>query len=503
MISACVGSLLTSLLVTPLDVVKTRLQSQTVIATPTCAAPFSFTNNASAYEKLCTCCREVFFAPEQARTTSVTGSATSGIRQNIANVIAGGIARSRRGASDSHGHHHHNHNHSHSHSHSHNHSHNHNRARGTSAGCGPSIIQQHQEGTVVGMKASKAQQQRLEQLAANCIENNHASKAAQERYFHGTWDGVKKIVRHEGVSSLWRGLSPTVAMSIPATVIYFVGYDYLKDVLSERMNGSTSGTRLEGQTNLVEYRATLAPLAAGGFARTVAATVISPLELFRTRMQSVHTQTKGNSGLFRGVFQGVVTMVQQEGVLSLWRGLAPTLWRDVPFSAIYWMGYENIKKRLVSWDSRHNEPSLNEFEVAFASGALSGMIAAVLTTPFDVAKTRRQVDLDQPVHTRMIDLMRAIVREEGYRGLWRGLTARVAKVAPSCAIMISTYEIGKKALSEHWWGIGTSSSGGVTSPPSPSTSSAPRASDDPLVLMRDMQTSALTRLASTTTSSSL
>lgn len=197
-------------------------------------------------------------------------------------------------------------------------------------------------------------------------------------------------------------------------------------------------------------------------------------------------------------------MVQQEGVLSLWRGLGPTLWRDVPFSAIYWMGYENIKRRLVSWDSRHNKPSLNEFEVAFASGALSGMIAAVLTTPFDVAKTRRQVDLDQPVHTRMVDLMRAIVREEGYRGLWRGLTARVAKVAPSCAIMISTYEIGKKALSEHWWGIGTSSSSGGSSslPPSSSTSTS-IPSDDRLVLMRDMQASALTRLAPATTSSSL
>ncbi|KAG0031239.1 hypothetical protein BGZ81_001590 [Podila clonocystis] len=498
MISACVGSLLTSLLVTPLDVVKTRLQSQTVIATPTCAAPFSFTSNASAYEKLCTCCREVFFAPEQARST-VTGSATSGIRHNIANVIAGGIANSRRGgASDAHGHHH-----NHNHNHNHNHSHNHNHTRGTSAGCGPSIIQQHQEGTVVGMKASKAQQQRLEQLAANCIENNHASKAAQERYFHGTWDGVKKIVRHEGASSLWRGLSPTVAMSIPATVIYFVGYDYLKDVLAQRINGSSSRAGLGGQTYLVEYRETLAPLAAGGFARTVAATVISPLELFRTRMQSVHTETKGNSGLFRGVFQGVVTMVQQEGVLSLWRGLAPTLWRDVPFSAIYWMGYENIKRKLVAWDSRHSKPSLNEFEVAFASGALSGMIAAVLTTPFDVAKTRRQVDLDQPVHTKMIDLMRAIVREEGYRGLWRGLTARVAKVAPSCAIMISTYEIGKKALSEHWWGIGTSSSGGPSSSPPSSSISTSRASDDRLVLMRDMQSSALTRLAPTTTSTSL
>lgn len=109
-------------------------------------------------------------------------------------------------------------------------------------------------------------------------------------------------------------------------------------------------------------------------------------------------------------------MVQQEGVLSLWRGLGPTLWRDVPFSgkfdalvystcsllyslfnihdfkkltllccfrcaclAIYWMGYENIKRRLVSWDSRHNKPSLNEFEVAFASGALSGMVSIIVS----------------------------------------------------------------------------------------------------------------------------
>lgn len=46
----------------------------------------------------------------------------------------------------------------------------------------------------------------------------------------------------------------------------------------------------------------------------------------------MHTDTKGNAGLFRGVSQGIVAMVRTEGALSLWRGLAPTLWRDVPFS---------------------------------------------------------------------------------------------------------------------------------------------------------------------------
>ncbi|KAF9150727.1 hypothetical protein BG015_007452, partial [Linnemannia schmuckeri] len=246
MISACAGSLLTSLLVTPLDVVKTRLQSQTVVATPTCAAPFTYTSNASAYEKLCTCCREVFFAPSNSPTLS---AGTAGVRQNLAGVLAGVTRGGVR-------------NHAHDHPHHHNHRH----TRGTTAGCGPSILQQHQEGTVVGMKASRLQQQRLEQLAANCVENNHAARAAQERYFHGTWDGVKKIARYEGASSLWRGLSPTLAMSIPATVIYFVGYDYLKDVLSEQA-AALSPEMVFGQTFIYGYRETLAPLVAGGFAR--------------------------------------------------------------------------------------------------------------------------------------------------------------------------------------------------------------------------------------------
>ncbi len=102
----------------------------------------------------------------------------------------------------------------------------------------------------------------------------------------------------------------------------------------------------------------------------------------------------------------------------------------------------------------------------------------------------------QPVHTKMMSLMRAIVQEEGFRGLWRGLTARVAKVAPSCAIMISSYEIGKKALSEQWWGLGSSSSSSSSSPSSstPSSSSVGGGTaasaggvEDRLVLMRDRQ----------------
>ena len=68
--------------------------------------------------------------------------------------------------------------------------------------------------------------------------------------------------------------------------------------------------------------------------------------------------------------KGVKKMVAQDGSKALWRGLPPTLWRDVPFSAIYWMGYEECKQSLESL----KDQSMSDLHVAFLAGALSGMV---------------------------------------------------------------------------------------------------------------------------------
>ncbi|KAJ3216473.1 hypothetical protein HDU67_009428 [Dinochytrium kinnereticum] len=97
----------------------------------------------------------------------------------------------------------------------------------------------------------------------------------------------------------------------------------------------------------------------------------------------------------------------------------------------------------------------HEFWGPFAAGAAAGTpskLAAIVTTPFDVAKTLQQaVRHDEPGSGKppmknfgMIGVMRSIVSTNGLVGLFRGLSPRIAKVAPSCAIMISTYEFGKR-----------------------------------------------------------
>ncbi|XP_074796699.1 mitochondrial glutathione transporter SLC25A39 isoform X2 [Natator depressus] len=242
--------------------------------------------------------------------------------------------------------------------------------------------------------------------------------------FTGTLDAFVKITRYEGIRSLWSGLPPTLVMAVPATVIYFTSYDQLRDYLRCRMG--SQGAHV--------------PLVAGALARLGAVTVISPLELIRTKMQSRPLS-------YRELRVCIQSSVAQDGWLSLWRGWGPTVLRDVPFSALYWFNYELVKEWLCR-QSRLNEAT---FMVSFAAGAISGTVAAVLTLPFDVVKTQRQIELGDLETLRVAAskssstwlLLRRIRAESGTRGLFAGFLPRVIKVAPACAIMISTYEFGK------------------------------------------------------------
>jgi solute carrier family 25 protein 39/40 len=287
-----------------------------------------------------------------------------------------------------------------------------------------------------------------------------AVEETQRRAFTSTFDGLRKIARNEGITTLWRGLSPTLVMTVPANIIYFTGYDWLRFNKTSPVNKIVS----DGY----------APLVAGSIARIVAAMVVSPIEMFRTRMQA--STSTSSTGHLAETARGIREMVQVSGYTSLWRGLTLTLWRDVPFSGIYWWGYESIRGYLTDAREKSRDRSLDRdiprsqarsrsqsrenhtaiFTDSFAAGALSGAVASVLTTPFDVGKTRQQVFKDKSIGAKGELRVRApeerfmprflwhIFKEEGFAGLWKGWVPRTLKVAPACAIMISSYEVGKR-----------------------------------------------------------
>ncbi|KAF2661547.1 mitochondrial carrier protein-like protein [Lophiostoma macrostomum CBS 122681] len=394
MLSAVTGSVLTSLLVTPLDVVRVRLQSQAY--TPSASASTSSPRQLSALSitqfrdmppnlGISQCCREVFW-----------------INNNAAYCVAG-----------------------------------------------PTIAP-------------------INPLDTACV-----AEEAERRTINSTWDGLRKIAQNEGPRTLWRGLSPTLLMTIPANVIYFAGYDWMRNAHDSPFRRNISDT----------YN----PLVAGATARILAAIGVSPIEMFRTRMQAAN-HTASAAGHFRETMQGMRDLVATQGVRSLWRGLTLTLWRDVPFSAIYWWGYESGRNMLADVRgraearhdgtefragrgeerirrrsrSRSNENHTATLVNSFIAGAGSGAVAAFITTPFDVGKTRQQVaqhasegaqkgsaaKIVRPEEKSMPRFLWHIFEEQGIRGLFKGWTARCLKVAPACAIMISTYEFGKKMATD-------------------------------------------------------
>lgn len=392
MLSATSGSLLTGLLVTPLDVVRVRWQSQGVsqpqpidfkrLAISTTSLPSTFQPQNLG---VTACCREVFFA------------------------------------------------------------------NNTSEAClaGPQI-----SGPGSGI------------TAAEC-----AVEQSQQRTFNSTVDGLRKIARNEGVTTLWRGLSPTLVMAIPANIIYFTGYEWL------RYNPASPIQR-------AGLRDEYAPLVGGSIARILAATSVSPVELFRTRLQALSASSPSSGKPFLETFKGIKEMVGLHGYSALWRGLTLTLWRDVPFSGMYWLGYETIRNKLtdareqargrsvhldengerhdsrtrarVRRRSRSRENHTDTFTDSFIAGATSGAIASLATTPFDVGKTRTQVYREGPAGAKattaapeernMARLLWHIFKTEGIPGLFKGWIPRTLKVAPACAIMISSYEVGKRVF---------------------------------------------------------
>ncbi|XP_004302699.1 PREDICTED: mitochondrial substrate carrier family protein B-like [Fragaria vesca subsp. vesca] len=246
------------------------------------------------------------------------------------------------------------------------------------------------------------------------------------------WREATRIVNEEGFRAFWRGNLVTIAHRLPYSSVSFYAYERYKKLLH-----STFGEDLRGNatTDMCVH------FLGGGMAGITAASATYPLDLVRTRLSA-----QKNVVYYRGIGHAFHTICREERFLGLYKGLGATLLGVGPSIAISFSVYEALRS---FWQSER--PNDSTVMVSLACGSLSGIASSTATFPLDLVRRRMQLEgaggRARVYNTGIVGTFRHIIRNEGLRGLYRGILPEYYKVVPSVGIVFMTYETLKMFLS--------------------------------------------------------
>lgn len=227
--------------------------------------------------------------------------------------------------------------------------------------------------------------------------------------------GGGKIV----LKGLYSGLAGNIAGVLPASAIFVGVYEPSKQKLLK---------------SLPENFSAVAHLTAGALGGFAASLVRVPTEVVKTRMQT---------GQFTSAPNAVSLILKNEGFKGFYAGYGSFLLRDLPFDAIQFCIYEQLRigyKLAVKRD-------LNDPENAVI-GAFAGAFTGAITTPLDVIKTRLMVQGSANQYNGIFDCVQTIVKEEGASALLKGIGPRVLWIGIGGSIFFGVLESTKRMLAQ-------------------------------------------------------
>lgn len=247
--------------------------------------------------------------------------------------------------------------------------------------------------------------------------------AGARRAYTGSMNCATTLVRTEGAGALFKGLPPALLRQSTYGSMRYGLYAPIRDMLG------VDPTKPKSQVPLWKK------IAAGAGAGAIASGIANPTDLVKVRMQTDGMLLGQNGELmlkrYSGVGQCFVSIVREEGVFELWRGVGPTIGRASALAAAELASYDEIKMQLKQRDIVKSDGLFLHSVTATASG----FIATVASSPFDVVKSRV---MGQPVdasgrgvlYSGMIDCFIKLSNQEGPLSLYKGFWPNFGRVVP-------------------------------------------------------------------------
>ncbi|XP_058144130.1 mitochondrial S-adenosylmethionine carrier protein isoform X4 [Dasypus novemcinctus] len=210
-----------------------------------------------------------------------------------------------------------------------------------------------------------------------------------------------------------------------------------------------------------------ASLVAGGVAGVSVDLILFPLDTIKTRLQSPQGFTK--AGGFRGIYAGVPSAAigsfpnaaaffityeyvkwflhidSSSYLMPVKHMLAASAGEVIPFSLVQFPLWESLKA-LWSWRQDHVVDSWQ----SAVCGAFAGGVAAAVTTPLDVAKTRIMLAKagSSTASGNVLSALHGVWRTQGPAGLFAGVIPRMAAISLGGFIFLGAYDKARSLMLE-------------------------------------------------------
>ncbi|WWD20284.1 hypothetical protein CI109_104760 [Kwoniella shandongensis] len=241
-----------------------------------------------------------------------------------------------------------------------------------------------------------------------------------------------------GFKGVYSGVGSVGMGSAPGAAAFFVTYEALKSRLPH--------------LDLFSSNPAFTHMVAASGAEYVSCLIRVPTEVVKSRTQT------GAYGHGKGSLHSAVSTMKFEGIRGFYRGFGITIAREIPFTSIQFPLYEYLKSVLSRNYLDGRRPTSYE---AAGCGMIAGGIAAALTTPLDVVKTRVMLEARTSVQATAAEVasgippprqpspsvlsfpprLLAILRNEGPSALFRGWVPRTFAISLGGAVFLGIYDL--------------------------------------------------------------
>ncbi|XP_043717283.1 mitochondrial carnitine/acylcarnitine carrier-like protein [Telopea speciosissima] len=250
--------------------------------------------------------------------------------------------------------------------------------------------------------------------------------------YSGAMDAVKQTIAAEGPRGLYKGMGAPLATVAALNAVLFTVRGQMEALLR-----SEPGAPLSVSQQVV----------CGAGAGVAVSFLACPTELIKCRLQAQSTLADSVSASGKMKYGGPMDVARhvlsERGVRGLFKGLVPTLGREVPGNAVMFGVYEAFKQFLAGGK---DTSSLSRSSLIVAGGVAGGSLW-LLVYPADVIKSVLQVDdFKNPKFSGSVDAFKKILASEGVKGLYKGFGPAMSRSVPANAACFLAYEVTRSSL---------------------------------------------------------